>query len=62
MAQIICKPYVILQLNKSTVHRGIPNTTDIDRPMFFIFCSPTEETNFPKDAVLSEEKNLIKKE
>lgn len=36
IAQVVCRPFVILQLLPGTVHAGIPNRADQDRVLFHI--------------------------
>lgn len=36
LTQIVCKPYTIIKMNSDSIHRGIGNRSNIDRPMFFI--------------------------
>ena len=38
-AQISCKEFTILHMLKNTVHKGIANSADYDRPMFYIVFS-----------------------
>ena len=38
-AQVSCKEFTILHMLKNTVHKGIANSADYDRPMFYIVFS-----------------------
>lgn len=40
--QVVCKPYMVLKMGENTVHRGIMNREDEDRPMFFCTFSNTD--------------------
>jgi hypothetical protein len=40
--QLICKAYTILHMREGTVHRGIGNGEDYDRPLFYINLSKKE--------------------
>lgn len=35
VAQVICRDFMILHMHKNTVHKGIANSADYDRPMVF---------------------------
>lgn len=40
VAQVVCKEFTILHMLKNTVHKGIANSADYNRPMLFVTFSP----------------------
>ena len=39
--QIVCKPYNVIKTGACTIHRGIANRTEKDRPLFWVNYSRT---------------------
>jgi hypothetical protein len=42
VSQVVCKPFAILKLFPSIMHRGIANGEDYDRLLFFVSTNDTE--------------------
>ena len=40
--QIVCKPYTVIKGGAGTIHRGIANRSEIDRPLFWVNYSKTD--------------------
>ena len=60
IAQIVCREFTILHLLSNTVHRGIRNSSDYDRPMFFAFATPDEDF-FVKEKSVESDVNIPKR-
>src|SRR5690349_3568078 len=47
VSQLVCGPFTLLRMQEQTMHRGIPNSEDVDRPLFFVmvnrFYEPLQE-------------------
>ena len=54
IAQIICREYTILHLLRNTIHRGIKNRADYDRPMFYAYCTPEKELKLKEGVIESD--------
>ena len=51
VSQVICKPFMMLRMGENTVHKGIRNSTNEDRPLFFCCYSTNAEYKFNEDPV-----------
>lgn len=61
-AQLACKEFTILHLLKNTVHKGIANSADYDRPMFFVSFSPKVENVIYENLIECDVKMITKDE
>lgn len=57
---MVCKEFSVLHLTKNTVHRGIKNSADYDRPMFYCLFSPDENFDFKERAIESDSNIEVK--
>ena len=54
IAQIVCREFTILNLQKNTVHRGIKNRSDYDRPMLMVYFSPMKDYKLLEEDIESD--------